>query len=149
MTIPTSGAFTSDTIKNEWGFGLPFNSDNVRNTAGLGQRFTSDDLRGRSAFSISIGTQNSNLAGPSTNRYTQWWRTLTASTTGGAYSWSISEAQTGRAYFTNQNANTIRINVNAPARLEAGQVDEGWDTIKVRVTSNGLIAETDWFSVGR
>ncbi|WP_433949993.1 hypothetical protein [Brevundimonas bullata] len=54
MTIPTSGTFTSDTVRNEWGFGLPFTSTNVSQSAGLGTPWTSEQLRGLSSFSATI-----------------------------------------------------------------------------------------------
>uniref|UniRef100_B0T647 Uncharacterized protein n=1 Tax=Caulobacter sp. (strain K31) TaxID=366602 RepID=B0T647_CAUSK len=49
MTIPTTGSFTSETVRAEWGYGLPYNSENLRATLGWGA-FNSDQIRGLSSY---------------------------------------------------------------------------------------------------
>lgn len=50
MPIPTSGPFTSETVRSEWQLGLPMTSEQLRVAAGEGLPFTSESLRGRSYF---------------------------------------------------------------------------------------------------
>lgn len=54
MTIPTSGQFTSEQVRAEWGFTAPFTSSQVSSAAGLNTPWTSDQLRGRSARTVTI-----------------------------------------------------------------------------------------------
>jgi len=97
MTIPTSGSFTSETVRAEWGGSYPLTSETVRAWAGLGYPFTSDQLRGKSAFglSINVGAQTTQTIGSSVKRIVHR-RNLTANITGlvepVSYSWSISTA---------------------------------------------------------
>lgn len=56
MTIPTSGTFTSEQVRAEWGFAAPFTSSQVSSAARLNTPWSSDQLRGKSARTVSIGT---------------------------------------------------------------------------------------------
>lgn len=56
MTIPTSGQFTSEQVRAEWGFSLPMTSTQVSSAAGLNTPWSSDQLRGKSARTVTIGT---------------------------------------------------------------------------------------------
>lgn len=50
MTIPTSGSFTSETIRAEWGGSYPMTSATVAGWASLSAPWTSENLRGKSAY---------------------------------------------------------------------------------------------------
>lgn len=66
MTIPTTGSFTSETIRSEWNLPLPFTSEQVRAAASLSEPWTSDQLRGKTAMTLSItGYFNEQAAGGS------------------------------------------------------------------------------------
>lgn len=55
--IPTLGSVTSEHIREEWGFSLPFTSAEVAAAAGLAAPWASEQLRGKSARLISIFIQ--------------------------------------------------------------------------------------------
>lgn len=55
--IPTTGNITSEIVRSEWGFTLPFTSAQVASAAGLATPWTSEQLRGKSARSVSIFIQ--------------------------------------------------------------------------------------------
>lgn len=97
MTIPASGAFTSEQVRAEWGGSYPMTSAQVAAWAGLSGVWTSDQLRGKSSFSatFTVGNEQDVTAGSPVSGNRRRYRLLTSSVSGGSgnytYSWTATE----------------------------------------------------------
>ncbi|WOB78468.1 hypothetical protein [Brevundimonas nasdae] len=92
MTIPTSGTYTSEQVRAEWGFATPFTSSQVSSAAGLNTPWNSEQLRGKSngpTVTIQI-TQNGSEAVGTGRRRDYFTATInwSGSVTPTSYSWS-------------------------------------------------------------
>jgi hypothetical protein len=93
MTIPTSGSFSSETIRSEWGGSYPMTSSTVSSWAGLGTPWTSEQLRGKSAstLTITVGARTQTRVGGSASTRFKAAQKLTAVYSGftaSTFAWS-------------------------------------------------------------
>lgn len=111
MTIPTSGQFTSEQVRAEWGFTAPFTSSQVSSAAGLNTPWTSEQLRGTSAgptVTIAITQTGSETVGAGRRRdYFIATVNWTGAATPSSYSWSWGGYT---AILSGQSTRTCRFN---------------------------------------
>lgn len=124
MTIPTSGVFTSEQVRSEWNFGLPFTSTKVSQSAGLNTPWNSDQLRGKSSgptVTIQITSYGTDTIGGGRRRdYFIATINWTGSATPSSYSWGWGGYS---AALTGATTRTCRFNGQGYSPLNAN----GWD----------------------
>jgi len=142
MTIPTSGAFTSETVRAEWGGSYPMTSATVAAWAGLSAPWTSEQLRGKSAFglSISVGGQTQQTVG---NKFIVYRRVITATITGIVGTPSYTWTNNSTYHATSMSASgsptvTLSLSVD-PNDFESNGFDSGTVTCSI-VNGDGRTA---------